>query len=59
MAVLVGLPRPPAQRLSPSPTTPWEIEGELYFLDLAVPELKLAAEIDGWEHHKSFESFVA
>lgn len=38
---------------------PVEIEGRRYFLDLAVPDLKLAAEVDGWAHHKTFESFVA
>lgn len=30
-----------------------------YYLDLAVPDLKLAAEIDGWQHHREFRSFVS
>lgn len=36
-----------------------EAEGETYFLDLAVPEHMVAAEIDGWQHHKSHQSFIA
>ena len=38
---------------------PVEIRGRRYYLDLAVPDLKLAAEIDGWEHHKTLQSFIA
>lgn len=38
---------------------PVEIRGKRYCIDLAVPELKLAAEIDGWAHHKTFQSFVS
>ena len=34
------------------------IAGRLHFLDVAVPELKLGAEIDGWQFHRGFDSFV-
>ncbi|GAA4908589.1 hypothetical protein GCM10025789_30230 [Tessaracoccus lubricantis] len=38
---------------------PVEIEGKLYFVDLAIPELAIAAEVDGWQHHKSHEAFIS
>lgn len=38
---------------------PVEIRGKRYCIDLAVPELKVAAEVDGWAHHKTFQSFVS
>ncbi|MDO5495034.1 MAG: DUF559 domain-containing protein [bacterium] len=33
------------------------IEGNLYFLDVAFPEAKLAIEVDGWEFHSSRQTF--
>lgn len=38
---------------------PVELRGKNYCIDLAVPGMKLAAEVDGWKHHKTFESFVS
>lgn len=35
------------------------IAGKLYFIDLAVPDLNLAVEVDGWVAHKSYEVFVS
>lgn len=35
------------------------INGKGYVVDLAVPEIRLAAEIDGWEFHRTFQSFVS
>ncbi|GAA4894148.1 hypothetical protein GCM10025789_09180 [Tessaracoccus lubricantis] len=34
------------------------IKGCLYFIDLAVPDLKLAVEVDGWQVHRTFDAFV-
>lgn len=31
---------------------------ELYYLDIALPELRLNFELDGWEFHSGFSSFV-
>ncbi len=34
------------------------IAGERFFLDAAFPGLRLALEFDGWQFHRSYESFV-
>lgn len=38
---------------------PVVIRNCMYYIDIALPELKLAVEIDGWQHHKAFDSFVS
>lgn len=35
------------------------VNGLALFVDVAFPALRLALEFDGWEHHRSYESFVA
>lgn len=38
---------------------PVMIRGKLFFIDLAVPEVKLAVEVDGWTVHRTYEAFVS
>ena len=34
------------------------IDEERFYLDIAFPRLRLAVELDGWQLHKSHDSFV-
>lgn len=36
-----------------------QLDGRVAFLDIAFPRLRLAVELDGWEHHRSHQAFIA